>query len=135
MKARASWNESQATCRAMTRPLGSGLPSQASTQPDLARRNGEEFDPLDPVLQGHRPKCSPGVSSVGLITGLAIQGNDAAIRQLAVLAEGKLLRHDPDAVIRNHDDATQPEDRSVGNHQEDDPRRDDQAGMCVPQVN
>jgi hypothetical protein len=33
MNAFPSWNESQSTCRAMMWPLGSGLPSRASTTP------------------------------------------------------------------------------------------------------
>ncbi len=98
----------------------------------LARRNSQEFHQVNPVLQRPQAEMQARCQRVGLVAGLAIQGNDAAVRQFAVFAEGKLLGHDADAVVGNHDDATQPEYGPVGGYQENEAQQQDQAGMCVP---
>jgi hypothetical protein len=56
----------------------------------------------------------PGRQRVGLVAGFAVQRDDPARGEAPIRAEQyEFFRHDPNAVVRHHDDAKEPQDPTV----------------------
>jgi len=87
----------------------------------LVGGNREELDQVRAELPRPQAHVQSRRERVGLVAGLAVQRDDAAVGKVPVSAEQhEFLGDDADAVVGHHDHAEEPQHRLVAQQQQDD---------------